>query len=416
LRIAIAESPSNLDPATSDSAALRSLSGLVFENLVKLDGRGRPQPLLASSWQAEPGNQRWRFSIRNGVIFSDGTPLDANTAAASLRAGNPHWKVFALGELVMIETQSPDPNVAAELALPRNSIVRRAKGSLSGTGPFTIGQLDGNAKHLTLAANDQYWGGRPFLDTIEVDFARNDRDQLMALDLGKEDLVEVTPEAIRSAQAANRTVVASQPQELMCLVFAQDPRSDAEIDLRGLLARTIDTVALNNVVFQGGGEPTAAMLPNWLSGYAFIFAGTPTTRERATQRAGWTSAYDANDPTARIVADRINLNAKDAGIILQPGISDNAELRLTRIPLESINPAVALDELAATLQLNSPSLTSNSLDELYRAEKSLLATHRVVPLLHLRNAVAFHPNVRGISILPNGRWNLQDGWLAPETP
>jgi peptide/nickel transport system substrate-binding protein len=372
--------------------------------------------LLANSWQVEPGNQRWRFSIRNGVIFSDGTPLDANAAAASLRAGNPHWRVFALGELVMIETQSPDPNVAAELASPRNSIVRRAKGSLYGTGPFTMGQVDSNAKHLTLAANDQYWGGRPFLDTIELDFAKNDRDQLMALDLGKEDLVEVAPETIRSAQAANRSILASQPEELMCLVFAQDPRSDAETALRGLLARSIDTVALNNVVFQGGGEPTAAMLPNWLSGYAFMFAGAPTPRERAPQHAGWTFSYDANDPTARIVADRITLNAKDAGITLQPATSDAAELRLARIPLESTNPAVALDELATALQLNPPNLSSNSLDQLYQAEKSLLGTHRIIPLLHLRCAVAFHTNVRAISILPDGRWNLQDGWLAPETP
>src|SRR6185437_13348861 len=110
--------------------------------------------------QVEPGNQRWHFQVRSGAIFSDGTPLDAATAAASLRAGNPQWKIFALGELVMIETESADANVAAELALPRNAIIRRADGAILGTGPFTVGQWD-SGKHVTLTANNQYWVGRP---------------------------------------------------------------------------------------------------------------------------------------------------------------------------------------------------------------------------------------------------------------
>src|SRR5205823_338418 len=122
LRVGLQTSAQTFDPTVSDAPGLRSLMQLVFETLVKLDDRGRPQPLLAASWQVEPGNQRWRFQVRNGVIFSDGIPVDANVAAASLRLANPEWKVFALGDLVMVETSSPVPNLAAELALPRNSI------------------------------------------------------------------------------------------------------------------------------------------------------------------------------------------------------------------------------------------------------------------------------------------------------
>src|SRR3982074_3608683 len=68
LRIAVKESPASLDTLASNVPA--GLSGLVFENLVRLDERGHPQPLLATSWQAEPGNQRWRFLLRSGVSFS----------------------------------------------------------------------------------------------------------------------------------------------------------------------------------------------------------------------------------------------------------------------------------------------------------------------------------------------------------
>src|SRR6266571_4084172 len=163
LRIAVREAPQTLDLAGAVSGPPSGLSRLVFETLIALDEGGHPQPLLATSWEAEAGNQRWRFILRSGVNFHDGTPLDANIAAASLRGSNPDWKVFPVDNAVMIQTQSPDPEVPFELALARNSIVRHADGKLSGTGPFAIAQwIPG--KHLTLAANDRYWAGRPFLD------------------------------------------------------------------------------------------------------------------------------------------------------------------------------------------------------------------------------------------------------------
>lgn len=422
LHISIQESPESLDPASSDSPALRSLSQLVYETLIHLDDRGRPQPRLASAWQAEPGDQRWRFQVRSGVIFSDGTPLDANTVAAALRTSNPHWKVFALGDLVMIETDAPDSEVAAELALQRNSILHRSKGEVIGTGPFTAGQLDQAAKHLTLTANDQYWGGRPFVDSIEIDFARNYRDQMMNLDLGKSDLIEIAPEAIRMTQSDTRRLLMSSPEELLCLFFARDAQSDAEVHLRTALARSIDTAALNNVVFQAGGEPTGALLPNWLSGYAFVFpsggSAAAGLREKSPQQhVTWTLSFDAADPTARIVADRIQLNARDAGITLQTGNSDNADLRLMRVPLPSLDAQIALAELARDLQLAPPTIAGNSVGALYSAESALLQTRRVIPLLHLRSGIALRPNIRGVSIHPDGTWALQDASFsfAPET-
>src|SRR5207249_5365155 len=98
LRIAVREAPQTPDPAALSAARLASLSGLVFETLIGLDDRGRPQPLLATSWQSEPGSQRWRFILRGGVSFHDGTPLDVNIVASSLRASNPEWKVLASGD------------------------------------------------------------------------------------------------------------------------------------------------------------------------------------------------------------------------------------------------------------------------------------------------------------------------------
>ena len=103
LRLAVRDAPSSLDPADSTqnsstqtgSLPTRSILRLIFDTLVILDERGQPQPALASSWQVEPGNQRWQFNIRRGVTFQDGTAVSPEAIAAALRSNNPTWKVFS---------------------------------------------------------------------------------------------------------------------------------------------------------------------------------------------------------------------------------------------------------------------------------------------------------------------------------
>jgi peptide/nickel transport system substrate-binding protein len=415
----VREAPQALDPASLAASGSANISGLMFETLVRLDETGRPQPLLASSWQSEPGNQRWRISLRDGVSFSDGFPLDAASVVASLRGSNPDWKVVGIEEMVMIETATPEPNLPAELALPRNAIVHRAGGKLSGTGPFFAGDWTAG-KHLLLQANDGYWRGRPFLDAIEIAFGVPDREQLLALDLGKADIVEIAPENIRRAKADGRTVLSSEPAELLALVFANDARNDDEAHARNALTSILDRNALGDFVMQGGGAPTAALLPNWLTGYAFVFPDTKQSdrvqQERTQSRhlLPWTLAYNSSDPVAHVIADRVLLNARDAGISIQLISSGTADIRLARIPIESSDPHLALSQLAAALQLPSPKFNSDSVGDLYAAEKSLLQSRRVMPLLHMRIAMAARANVHDFGMLPDGTWQLSNVWLAPE--
>jgi peptide/nickel transport system substrate-binding protein len=431
LRVAMKEAPQTLDPAAAGVPA--SISRMVFETLVALDERGRPQPLLATLWQSDLGNQRWRFFIRGGVSFSDGSPLDSVAVAASLHNSNPQWKVSAAADMVMIETESADPDLPAELALERNSIVRRSAsgGKLSGTGPFVIAQWDAG-KHVSLTANEQYWAGRPFLDSVQLDLGKNDHDQMLSLDLAKADVVEVAPESIHRERAENRMVMTSEPVELMALFFAHDPSSEDETHARNALALSIDTAAVNNVVLQGGGEPSGALLPNWISGYAFVFSAagyaaagntTAESMDRARQERAqakhvlaWTLGFDASDAVARVIAERVLLNARDAGITLQLISGGSPDLRLVRIPPSSSDPHVVLAELAKVLQLPQPHFENDSTADLYSAEKVLLQSHRVIPLLHLRSAVAQRSNVHDLNPLPDGTWSASNVWLSGEKP
>ena len=56
-------------------------------------------------------------------------------------------------------------------------------------------------------------------------------------------------------------------------------------------------------------------------------------RERFAQAPAWTLGYDASDPLARVIAERIALNARDAGLTLQTTATATADMRLVRMPL-----------------------------------------------------------------------------------
>jgi MarR-like DNA-binding transcriptional regulator SgrR of sgrS sRNA len=275
---------------------------------------------------------------------------------------------------------------------------------------------------LTLTANDQYWGGRPFLDSIEVDFGKNDREQLTALDLDKADIAEIAPENLRRARADARAVVTSNPSELLALVFSAPPRSEEETHARNALALSLDTSAINNVVLQGGGEPTGSLLPNWLSGYAFVFS-SQTNLERARQEqlqakqsTSFVVGYNALDPVAHTIAERALLNARDAGITLQLTTAGHSDAVLVRIPITSLDARTALTELTKSLQMPAPRFAGNSLNDVYSAEKTLLQSHRIIPLLHLRTGAAIRTNIHDFSILPDGTWQLNNVWLSTEKP
>ena len=430
LRVAIGEAPASLDPAESNrpgNPMLPSLSRLIFDTLVTVDARGQAEPALSPSWQADPSYQRWQFSIRRGVAFHDGTAVSSDAVAASLRTANPDWKVFATGEAVIIECNAPTPYLAAVLALPRYGIAKRTGGKVVGSGPFAIERWD-PGKKLRLSARDDYWGGRAFLDSIDIEMGKSFREQMIALDLGKADLVEVAPDQARHAVLEGRRVESSPPAEWMGLVFTRDVQSAEDGKLREALARSIDREAMNNVLLQGGGEPAGTLLPGWMSGYAFLFPtaidlqGARQARDAVRQAPAWTLGYDASDPLARVIAERIALNARDAGLTIQTTASATADIRLVRTRLPSLDAWVALSELARSLGLPQPKFDGNPLQQTadasrtYAAENTLLQSQRVIPLLHLRTAVALGANVMGWREDPDGSWRLQDVWLETGKP
>jgi len=413
-----------LDPADGaavDSFGRRSITSLLFDTLVSIDDSGASKPGLAESWQTTRASQRWEFRLRQGVKFQDGTPLTAEIVAASLRAANPSWNVSVGENGIAIERDATDSELLAELALQRNSIIKRDTDKVVGTGPFQVVEWQ-PGKKLTVTANENYWRGRPYLDAIEIEMGKSFHDQMAALEMRKADLVEVVPEQTHRLLQEGRRLTRSAPEELLALVFSRDAASPEERTLRQALALSVERGSIRNVLLQGDGEPSGGLLPTWISGYGFVFptgADLPKARQLRDQVRtvpAWKVGYESSDALARLLAERIALNARDAGLSLQPTAAASSDMHVVRIPIASGDPWLAFDELLAQAGLPAPKNQSGSLQELLTSEQAMLAGGRVIPLFHLPVSYAATENLKDWTLRIDGSWALGDAWLENARP
>jgi len=423
LHVAVRMAPASLDPAAeviSVTPQGRNLSRLLFDTLVTTDDFGRLQPALATSWESDSNFQRWQFRLRNGVKFDDGSALTADFVASLLKTSNKDWAVSSVNDAIVIQLSFPDPDLAAELAQSNNAIFKRLASKVSGTGPFRVSSFE-PSKKLTLAANEDYWSGRPFLDSIEIEFGVLSRDQLLGYQSGKLDLIEVMAEQSRRMAMEGRRVEASAPLELVALVFGKPQQSEEDRASRDILALSIDRASIKSVLLQGTGDAAGGILPDWMTGYEFVFPAQSDLRAAQSQRPQarqplLSLGFDSTDPLSRLLAERIVLNAGDAGIRMQATASNSAEWKLVRVSLSSMDPGVALLDFSARLGLPPPRLMGNNPQALFDAENSLLQTRRIIPLFHLPINYAVSRSVRNWAQRKDGMWNLANVFVSTENP
>src|SRR2546425_1219330 len=166
-----------------ESLEQEDLAALVFDRLVGLNESGGLQPGLATSWRHDPEFRRWEFDLRQGVKFHDGSALTAAIAAAAVQDASTR------GETLLISSAEPAPKLLAQLA-SRPIWKRGPDGALIGSGPFRVVKWE-PGRRAAFAANDDYWGGRPYLDGIDIEMGRAARDQALDFDMNKADIVEL---------------------------------------------------------------------------------------------------------------------------------------------------------------------------------------------------------------------------------
>ena len=183
---------------------------------------------------------------------------------------------------------------------------------------------------------------------------------------------------------------------------------------------------MHTVLLQKQGEVSAALLPQWISGYAFAFPTAPDLpRARALANAlppaarTLTLTYDPSLRVARSLAERVAVNARDAGLAVQVSPQNpRADVRLVEIRLASLDPEQALAGLAAALGLETPAAAASPA-ALYESERKLLDGYRAVPLFHLPVLYGAASRVRVSASSPIthlGDWRFDNVWLSGTAP
>ena len=330
----------------------------------------------------------------------------------------------------------------------------------AGSGPFRVKAFEAG-KRAELAANEEFREGRPFVDSIEISMGRAAHERLVDLELSKADLTEIAPQDARRAAEQGVRVSASQPDELLALVFvggnaaatssARTTNQAARQAAGQALSLAIDRVAIVNFILQKTGEAAGGLLPQWSSGTAFLFpAAPPSAPDLAHAKEQWKQiapsgalvlGYDSADPLEQSVAERIVVNAKEAGMALRaqamPGASAGADksrgagsqaghvdMQLVRWRMTSPLPSVALKDFLARIYSGPlagveagafPEAASP--EDIYKQQRAVLSTYRVVPLVWLPQVYGLSARVRDWKAPgPGENWPLADVWLDTETP
>lgn len=452
---------------TAEFATNEKMGALVFDRLVSLDNYGRFQPQLAVEWSHDASFKRWQFTLRANVKYSDGTALSAGDVAAALEPLLPNGQQIssAAGTLV-IQSAAGIPDLLEELASGRFFVYRlQADGTLMGTGPFFVAaSSQGGARsadsavapgksattpqgsgaagmtHLHFRANEGTWSGRPFVDGIDVTLGVPSLRQLFDLQLGKADLVELSPDLVRRAMQENLRVWSSAPVLLYGLRFSEGPPSATKTELREAIALSLDRQTMASVLLQKQAEPASALLPQWLSGYAFLF-NMETNPERAkeiraTLPGGAANSaeplrlrVDAPGDLAKLLGERVVVNARQAAISLQvvsrtplhsgstttaSSSEPAASIHLFAWHYASLSPRVELDSMMTALNFGDSreaAMSSTDPEQLYAREKKLLEERRVLPLVALPEYAGLGQNVRDWMPARWGEWHLADVWL-----
>jgi ABC-type transport system substrate-binding protein len=279
------------------------------------------------------------------------------------------------------------------------------------------------------------------------------REQLIDRRLDRDDMVELGMDQARSLgwpNANNQRLAVSAPSDLYAIVFRTNANlptvsatakalvSVEDARVREALALAIDRGAISTVLLQKQGELAKALLPQWLTGYEFLFSAAVDLerarklRVEAARNAAILIplAYDSGDATARAIAERIAVNAREANITVQPFGEKNlsldslattsAQAVLVKLPLASESSNAALAQVAMLSNASNSqdaAIPSAAIPEtLYAAERELIQEFRVIPIAHVPQIYWLSSRLKNWSQPKEGGWALKDAWLESDRP
>ncbi len=351
IRVANQGDALSMDPHSLNESLQLSVTGNVYEPLVGRNKDLSLAPALATRWtQTSP--TVWRFELRRGVRFHDGSPFTADDVLFSLartQAGSSDMKTYTndFKEVrkvddytVEIETKSPYPILPDVLALVymmsrkwceanhavepvdrRKGVENAASFRANGTGPFRLRERQPGVRTV-FTRNPQYWGAIEG-NVAEVVFTPigNDATRVAALLSGQVDVMEPVPVqdiARVNAHAGTRAVTGPElrtlflgmdqqrSEPLYSSVSGRNPFKDVRV--RRAFDQAIDIEGIRKNVMRGASEPAALLVGPGVNGFQADMQRLPydlAAARRLMAEAGYPKGFEVtlNCPDDRYVND-----------------------------------------------------------------------------------------------------------------
>jgi peptide/nickel transport system substrate-binding protein len=391
------------DPHAQNEGTNNLINDQIFERLVAYDKKLGTIPSLATAWE-QTSPRTWRFTLRKGVRFHDGTPFTAEDVVYSLaRAQLPssNFKVFAtpLGKAraidahtVEFETPQPSPEGVFRQNIHALRIVSKAwcekhgvgkpqdfktgeetyaSTRANGTGPFTLVKRESEIVTI-LKKNPDWWGlregtgDRRFegnVDEIVYRPIKSNATRMAALVSGELDLVQDPSlqdiprlrrdPAVRVIDGPeNRVIFLVMDQfndELkVSSVKGKNPLKDVRV--RKAFYQAIDVEAIKTQVMRGLSVPTGAMIPAPASAFPELeprlLKHDPAAAKKLLAEAGYPQGFEIGllCPNDRYVNDERICTAL-AGMLAKVGV----KVKLSTLPRAQFFQQV--DQLNITVHL-----------------------------------------------------------------
>lgn len=319
-----------LDPALEEDGESFKVCDNIYDTLIHYkDGSTEIEPGLATSWESSEDGLTWTFHLRKGVTFHDGTPFNAEAVLFSLNRQHDkthafhdvggsyvYWIATGLAEIVDKITAVDEFTVQIHLktayspfiytiAITSFSIVSPTavkelgdeySNNPVGTGPFKFVQWDRGDK-IVLAANENYWGGRPKLDRVIFRSIPDNAVRLIELQRGGLHAMEFpNPDDLQQIQDDETLELLSQPgTNIGYLAMNMDKPPLDNLKVRLAINHAINKSEIIKHLYQGLGIPAKNPIPPTMWSYDDTiedFDYNPKLAKRLLAEAGYPNGFE----------------------------------------------------------------------------------------------------------------------------
>lgn len=295
LTVIASGAPASLDPAKANVGSDNWFVNLTYDTVLRQGPNGKVTAGLATKWgYVGTGNTEFEFTLRKGLKFADGTPLDAKAVAASLNYSrknglNVSWtsaieSVEATSPLtVRINCSSPHPNLpqlmtqvlmVGSVISPKGLAAPARMGTQSfGAGPYVLDTArTATGDHYTYTPNPHYWDKKKIhWKKVVIKVVSNPNSALQAVRTRQADAMVVTANQVDTAKSGGLKVVGA-PNVFMGVNLADRKGTIAkplkDLRVRQALNYAVDRAAITKAVAQDHGQPTSQISLPGLDGFA----------------------------------------------------------------------------------------------------------------------------------------------------